>query len=219
MGAKGGEGLAHYSEINWELANAWHVKGRHCVWASLVAQLVKNPPTVQETPVWFLGQEDPLGRDRLCTPIFMGFLGGSAGKESACNVGDLGLIPVLGRSPGGGHSNPLRYSCLENPCGWRSLAGYSAWGHKELDTTEWLNTGQHHLTALNIGCVRTTAADSRTADYIYFAMCRHSSLPGPLGTTVIMMQFISLASFTLRNPAHVPIGGYLCQGIDLEGRS
>ena len=147
------------------------------------------------------------------------FLGGSAGKESACNVGDLGLIPVLGRSPGGGHSNPLRYSCLENPCGWRSLAGYSAWGHKELDTTEWLNTGQHHLTALNIGCVRTTAADSRTADYIYFAMCRHSSLPGPLGTTVIMMQFISLASFTLRNPAHVPIGGYLCQGIDLEGRS
>ena len=43
------------------------------------------------------------------------FPGSSNGKESACNVGDLGLIPVLGRSPGEGHSNPLQYSCLENP--------------------------------------------------------------------------------------------------------
>ena len=40
--------------------------------------------------------------------------GGPDGKESACNVGDLGLIPGLGRSPGGGHGNPLQYSCLEN---------------------------------------------------------------------------------------------------------
>ena len=38
-------------------------------------------------------------------------------KESACNVGDLGSIPGLGRSPGGGHGNLLQYSCLENPCG------------------------------------------------------------------------------------------------------
>ena len=44
-----------------------------------------------------------------------GFPGGSVGKESACNVGDLGSIPGLGRSPGGGHSNPPQYSCLENP--------------------------------------------------------------------------------------------------------
>ena len=41
--------------------------------------------------------------------------GGSGGKESACNVGDLGLIPGSGRLPGGGHGNPLQYSCLENP--------------------------------------------------------------------------------------------------------
>ena len=40
---------------------------------------------------------------------------GSDGKESTCKMGDLGLIPRLGRSPGGGHSNPLQYSCLENP--------------------------------------------------------------------------------------------------------
>jgi len=45
------------------------------------------------------------------------FPGGSDSKESACNVGDLGLISGLGRSPGGGHGNPLQYSCLENPHG------------------------------------------------------------------------------------------------------
>ena len=38
-----------------------------------------------------------------------------SGKESACNAGDPGLIPGLGRSPGGTHGNPLQYSCLENP--------------------------------------------------------------------------------------------------------
>ena len=64
----------------------------------------------------------------------VGFPGGSDDKE--CNTGDLGSIPGLGRSPGGGHGNPLQYSCLENPHGQRSLAGCSPWGRKELDTTE-----------------------------------------------------------------------------------
>ena len=44
-----------------------------------------------------------------------GFPGASDSKESACNAGDLGWVPGLGRSPGGGHDNSLRYSCLENP--------------------------------------------------------------------------------------------------------
>ena len=44
----------------------------------------------------------------------LGFLGGSESKEPAGNVGDLGLIPVLGRSSGEGNGNPLQYSCLEN---------------------------------------------------------------------------------------------------------
>ena len=70
----------------------------------------------------------------------MGFPGGSDGEESTCNAGDLGSIPRLGRSPGGGHGNPLQYSCLENPHGQRSLAGYSPWGLKESDTTEQLST-------------------------------------------------------------------------------
>ena len=55
----------------------------------------------------------------------MGFPHGSDSKESAHNVGDLGLIPGLGRAPGGRHGNPLQYSCLGNPHGQRNLAGYS----------------------------------------------------------------------------------------------
>ena len=78
----------------------------------------------------------------------MGFPDGSDGKESARNVEDQGLIPGLGGSRGGGHGNPLQYSCLENPHGQRSLAGYSPWGHKESDTTEGLSTAPHRKTAM-----------------------------------------------------------------------
>ena len=72
--------------------------------------------------------------------VDLGFPGSSDGKESACNTGDLGSIPGLGRSPGRGHGNPLQYSSLEKPHGQRSLAGCSPWGHKELDMTEQLST-------------------------------------------------------------------------------
>ena len=65
------------------------------------------------------------------------FPGDSDGRELACEAGYLGSIPGFGRSPGGGHGNPLQYSCLENPHGQRSLvAGYSLWGRKESDMTE-----------------------------------------------------------------------------------
>ena len=56
------------------------------------------------------------------------FPGGSDCKESACNVGDLDLIPVLGRSPGGGHGNPLQYSCLENTQGQKRPGGLHPMG-------------------------------------------------------------------------------------------
>ena len=65
----------------------------------------------------------------------MGFPGGSDGKASACNAGDLGLIPGLGRSSGKGNGNPLQYSCLENPMdreAWRATVHGFA---KEMDTT------------------------------------------------------------------------------------
>ena len=64
-------------------------------------------------------------------PVFMGFPGGSDGKESACNAGDLDSIPGLGRSSGEGKGYPLQYSGLEN-----STELYSPWDHKELDTSE-----------------------------------------------------------------------------------
>ena len=60
-------------------------------------------------------------------------------KNPPANAGeirDMGLTPGLGRAPAGGHGNPLQYSCLENTCGQRSLAGYSPWGLKESDMTE-----------------------------------------------------------------------------------
>ena len=82
--------------------------------ASLIAQLVKNPPAMQETPIQLLGREVHWRRDRLPTPVFLGFPCGSAGKESACNVGDLGSIPGLGRSLGGGKGYPLQYLGPEN---------------------------------------------------------------------------------------------------------
>ena len=67
------------------------------MWASLIAQSVKDPPAMQETPLRFLGWEDPLEKGQAAHSLYLGFLCGSAGKESACNVGDLGLIPELER--------------------------------------------------------------------------------------------------------------------------
>ena len=61
---------------------------------------------------------------------------GSGGKESACNWGDPGLIPRMGRSPGEGNSNSLQEFLSGEFLGQRSLAGYSPWGHKESDMTE-----------------------------------------------------------------------------------
>ena len=83
-------------------------------WASLVAQLVKNLPAMKETGFYPWVGKTPWRRERQPTPVFLGFPCGSAGKESACNVGDLGLIPGLGRFPGEGKGYPLQYSGLEN---------------------------------------------------------------------------------------------------------
>jgi len=69
---------------------------------------------MQETSVQFLSQKDCWRRDRLLIPVFLGFPCGSAGKESARNVGDLGSFPGLGRSPGEGKGYPLQYFGLEN---------------------------------------------------------------------------------------------------------
>ena len=104
-------------------------------------RLVPNQESPNLIPGWGRSPWD----DWLPFPVFIGFPSGSDGKQSACNVGYLGLIPGLGRSPGGGHGNPLQYSCLENPHGLRSLAGYSPWGCKESDMTELLSTAHKVL--------------------------------------------------------------------------
>ena len=72
-------------------------------------------------------------RDRLPTPVFLGFPGGSVGKESTRNAGDLGLIPGLGRSPGEGKGYPLECSGLENSM------DCIVHGVAESDTTEQLS--------------------------------------------------------------------------------
>ena len=96
---------------------------------SLVAQLVKNLPAMQETWVQPMGQEDPWRRDRLLTPVSLGFPGGSGSKESSHNVGDLGWEDPLEKGMAT-HSSILA---------WRIHALYSPRGHKESDTTERLS--------------------------------------------------------------------------------
>ena len=71
------------------------------------------------------------------------FPGGSDSEESACSAGDLCLIPGLGRSPGGGHGNPVQYSCLEHPHRQRNLEG--------TDTNEQLSTHTAHTTQIHTG--------------------------------------------------------------------
>ena len=106
----------------------------HYVYVYLIAQLVKNPRAMQETLVRFLRVgKIHWRRDRLPTPVFLGFPGGSAGKESTCNAGDLGSIPGLGRSPGEGKGNPLQYSGLENSM------DCIVHGVTESDMTEWIS--------------------------------------------------------------------------------
>ena len=77
----------------------------------------------------------PATKQKRETPSFLvidpGFPCSSVGKESACNAGDLGLIPGLGRSPGEGNGNPLQYSCLENP------KDKAAWQATVQETDSW----------------------------------------------------------------------------------
>ena len=91
-------------------------------WVSLVVQLVKNLPAMQETLFESRGGKIPWKRDRLHTPEVLGFPGGPDSEESTCNVGDPCSIPGSGRSPGGGHGNPLQYFLLgESP--WTEESG------------------------------------------------------------------------------------------------
>ena len=85
---------------------------------------------------------------RVCIVVWlcMSFPGGVSGKEPTWQCRRYkrcGSIPGSGRSPGGGHGNPLQYSCLENLHGQRSLAGYSPWGHTVWTPLKQLSTHAH----------------------------------------------------------------------------
>ena len=111
-------------------------------WASLVVQLVKYLPAMQETPFSSWVRNICWRRDRLPTPIFLGFPCGSAGKESTCNMGDLGLILGLGRSPGEEKGCLLQNSGLENSM---DCMGSQRVGHNRATSTSL------HFTNLQLG--------------------------------------------------------------------
>ena len=93
-------------------------------------QLAKNLPAMQETLVQFLGGESP--GEGLGYPLQYSWA--SLVVQTVKNLPAVqetwGLIPGLERFPGGGHGNPLQYSCLENPHRQRSLPGCSSWDCK-----------------------------------------------------------------------------------------
>ena len=113
--------------------------------ASWVTQLVMNPATMQETPVRFLGLKDRPG-EGIGYPLQYSWASLVAQMvKDLPAMRETGFDPWVGRSPGGGHGNPLQYSCLENPMdrgAWRAIAQ----SHKELDMTEQLTI---HISKLN----------------------------------------------------------------------
>ena len=128
---------------------------------------------MQETPVWFPGRE----KGRLPTPVFLGFPCASAGKESTCNVGDLGLIPGLGRSPGEGKGYPLQYSGLENSMGsqrvrhnWATLTYFHflcRYRGRQLIFAFW---SQFHWISLSVSAVcQVNLLDSLSSVHIDFS--------------------------------------------------
>ena len=99
---------------------------------SLVAQLVRNPLAMQETPVYSWVRKIPWRRDKLLTPVFLGFPGGPAGKESA--MWETWVRPLSWEDPlekgKATHSSILA---------WRIPRRYSSWGYKDSDATEQLS--------------------------------------------------------------------------------
>ena len=148
--------------------------------ASLIAQLVRI--CLQCWRPWYNSSvgKIPWRRDRLPTPVFLGFPCGSAGKESACNVGDLGWIPGLGRSPAEDKDYPLRYPGLEN-----SMALlYSPWGHKELGMTEQLS--------FNLSCWYSPPNNGGHGDILRF--CSTCAFFSQIMSIVLIGRYWSLFS-------------------------
>ena len=157
-GRSAGEGIGYPLQYSWDSLVAQLVKNLPAMWETWVWSLgwedplEKGKATHSSILAWRIPWTIPWGckesdtAEWLSLSFFwydkdcLGFPSGSAGKESTCNVGDLGLISGLGRSPGEGKGYPLQYSGLEN-----SMDCVVPWGHKESDTTERLSL---HFTSL-----------------------------------------------------------------------
>ena len=135
-------GILQARTLEWvaiSFSNAWKQKVKVKLLSRV--RLLATPWTAaHQTPpsMRFSRQDDWIG-----VPLPSPFPRWLSGKESACQEGDPSLIPGSGRSPGGGHSNPLQYSCLKNPMDRGACRAKVHGGHKESDTTEWLSTSQH----------------------------------------------------------------------------
>ena len=108
----------------------------------------------------------------------LGFPGGSEGKESTCSegdTGDSGSIPGLGRSPGGGHGNPLQYSCLENPMD-REVWGFAVHSIAKIEAIE-------HVWQILASCLPHPFPFSRQTVKLYFPAPLH------LGGAVLLFFF------------------------------
>ena len=116
---------------------------------------------------------------------YLGFPGGSGGEESTCNVGNLGSVPGLGRSPGGGHGNPLQCSWLENPMArgaWRlqSMGSHSvrcAWAPKHTPTWQFFTVWATRGVVLFLASWQTSILFSTSAAAIYVPISSVQGFP------------------------------------------
>ena len=108
--------------------------------------------------------------------IYQEFPGGSEVKASACNVGDMGSIPGLGRFPWRRKWQHTPVFLPGESHGWRSLVGYNPWGRKESETTEWLHFHFHHLIVLETRNLKSTYWQSHalwaSREGLFFAFSR-----------------------------------------------
>ena len=113
-------------------------------------------------------------------------------KNPPANAGDLDLIPGLGRSSGGGHGNPLQYSCLKNPHGRKNLGVYSPWGCKE----QLSNWATKHSTAFGWYSVIPKINNKQTKN------------PRPKTTLILVLKYLNsfdiLGTFILLNKCKIP---------------
>ena len=136
--------------MQWHIIFSWNVYSSHSADVPVITAWPKFSPTwdqvlsTEQQIISFCSSTSHslvaskcLQQNAQCD-IPYGFPDGSDGKEPACNTGDPGSIPTLGRSPGEGNDYPLQYCCLKNfmdrGAWWPTAQG----GHKESDTTEWL---------------------------------------------------------------------------------